>query len=69
MLNSNDTSVVLSRLANDLIKREKHEIVGEMNPNARVDFYNSVRTLNEVCDEIEKDVSISEDLVFLNTGS
>ncbi len=68
MLNSNDSAKVLTRLANDLIQKEKHDIVSNMDSNARVDFYNSVKTLTEISDEIEKSINTDWQLFFISSG-
>ena len=68
MLTSNDSAKVLTRLANDLIQKEKHDIVSNMDSNARVDFYNSVKTLTEISDEIEKSINTDWQLFFISSG-
>ena len=68
MLNSNDSAKVVDRLAADLIRREKHDIVTGMSDDSRVAFVNGVRTLNEICQEIEKDMKPGGNLFLMHTG-
>lgn len=68
MLNSNDSAAVVKHVANDLIKHEKQDIVGSMSRDAKIDFVNGVRTLNEVCDAIEKEIVADNNLLLIHTG-
>lgn len=54
MLNSNDMAKVVNQLANDVRKREMHDILSTMNPEARVNLVNGTRSLVEISQEIER---------------
>ena len=45
---------VVNQLANDVRKREMHDILSTMNPEARVNLVNGTRSLVEISQEIER---------------
>ena len=68
MLNSNDSAMVIKSVANDLIRREKSDILGMMDASSKINFVNSVRTLNEVSVEIERELVRNDDLLFITSS-
>ncbi len=67
MLTVNDSAKIVQQLANDLITREMHDIVGSMNNNSKVQFVNGVRSLNEIAHNIEREASRGDSLVFITS--
>ena len=65
MLNPNDVAKVIRRASNDLVKREMNDILEGMDPEAKVDFVNGVRCLNEVSEAIERKARANGGLVFM----
>ena len=68
MLNSNDSAKVVERLAADLIRQEKRDILNSMSDDSRVAFVNGVQTLNVICAEIEKNIKPGGDIFLMHTG-
>lgn len=68
MLNSNDSAKIVKQVANDLIRRDKFDIVNSMDIDSKVAFVNGLKTLQVVSDAIEKELSEESELFMLYTG-
>ena len=54
MLNSNDMASVVNQLANDVRKREMHDIISTMDTTARQKLVNGTRSFVEISQEIQR---------------